>query len=137
MFYAKNTSNAEFLIHGDHVLRFVESRVEAQAVLAQYGFGADRLQEGRMYFDQAALSLRQVQEQWRKQMAATDAFHGDWKQVKRCYQVHLQAARRVLGRDAQHLLAPLGSRYASGWNMRAASTAPCSTPQPTKMRCSR
>lgn len=117
MFYAKKSSIAEFLIHGDHVLNFLENRVEAQAVLAQYGFGADRLQEGRMLFNQAELSFRQVQEQRRKQMAATDGFHNEWKQVKQFYQVHLHAARRVLGRDAghrdaQHLLAPLSSRYA-------------------------
>ncbi|MFN8439915.1 MAG: hypothetical protein U0175_04050 [Caldilineaceae bacterium] len=116
MFYAKKSSIAEFLIHGDHVLNFLESRMEAVAVLAQYGFGAAQMQEGRLLFEQAALSFRQVQEQRRKQMAATDGFHDEWKQVKQCYQVHLQAARRVLDnaghRDAQHLLAPLSNRYA-------------------------
>ena len=112
MFYRKNTSNAEFQIHGEHVLSFLESTPEALSRLAQYGMGAVQLQEGRNLFSEVLMLAQQVRDLRRKQVAATDSFHQDWKHAKQCYQVHLQAARRVLGRDAQQLLLPMPARYA-------------------------
>ena len=112
MFYTKKTSKAEFQLHGEHVLTFLESKPEAVSALAQYGMDAGQLQEGRSLFSEALTLALQVQDLRRQQVAATDNFHRGWAQVKQCYQVHLQAARRVLGRDAQQLLGPVPNRYA-------------------------
>ncbi|MFN8444390.1 MAG: hypothetical protein U0175_26640 [Caldilineaceae bacterium] len=111
MFYTKRTSNAEFQIHGEHALTFLESQPEALSVLEHYGIGVAQLQVGRTLFSEVLTLAQQVQELRRQQVAATDHFHAEWKLVKQCYQVHLQAARRVLGRDAHRLLTPMPERY--------------------------
>lgn len=114
MFYTKKNKISDFLVHGGHVLNYLENDPEAQALLAQYGIGPTQLQNGRMLFLQVQQRFRDMQALQRKRVSATDNFHQEWKLVRDSYQVHLQAARRVLGRDAQPLLRPLPAGYA-GW----------------------
>ena len=111
MFFAKDTSISQFLAHSIHVLNFLEGSAEAQALLAPYGMGPAQMQTGRMLVAQVQMASQQMSDQHSKQKAATATFYAEWKKVRQHYHLHVQAARRCLGRDASHFVTASPKRY--------------------------
>ena len=104
MYFTRNSSSRQFLAHGSHVLTFLEGSVEAQSLLSQFGMDGTQLQRGRTLLNQLQSALQQVDEQKSRQKAATDSFYAERWQVRQIYQLHVQAARRGLGREASHFV---------------------------------
>lgn len=118
MFYSPNTSIDTFLIHASHVFHYLENQPEAQALLVRYGMDGTRLQEGKALLAQVQNSHWTMRHQRRQQKVSTSSFHADWGQARRLYRRHRQAARDVLGPDANQLLQK-GLRNYAGWLAQA------------------
>ena len=118
MFYSPNTSIDTFLIHASHVFNYLENQPEAQVLLVRYGLDATRLQEGKALLTQVQTSHWTMRSQRRQQKVSTSSFHAGWDQARRLYRRHRQAAREILGNDANQLLQK-GLRNYAGWLAQA------------------
>ncbi|MFN8441782.1 MAG: hypothetical protein U0175_13470 [Caldilineaceae bacterium] len=111
MVFTRNSSIYQFLAFWIHILNFLEGSLEAQGLLERFGMNATQLQRGRALLTQLQAALQQVGEQRSKQKAATDSFRAEWRKARQLYQLHVQAARRGLGRDASHFVSASPKRY--------------------------
>ena len=111
MYFTRNTSIYQFLAFWIHILNFLEGSLEAQGLLERFGMNAAQLQRGRVLLMQLQAAIQQVSEQQSKQKAATDSLRAQWRKARQLYQLHVQAARRGLGRDASHLVGASPKRY--------------------------
>lgn len=111
MYLTRNSSIYQFLAFWIHILNFLEGSLEAQGLLARFGMNAEQLQRGRTLLNQLQTAIQQVSDQLSRQKAATDSFRAEWRRARQLYQLHVQAARRGLGRDASHLVSASPKRY--------------------------
>ena len=111
MYFTRNTSIYQFLAFWIHILNFLEGSLEAQGLLERFGINTTQLQRARSLLSQLQVALQQVGDQQSKQKAATDSFRADWRKARQIYQLHVQAARRGLGRDASHFVSASPKRY--------------------------
>ncbi|MFN8446940.1 MAG: hypothetical protein U0175_39465 [Caldilineaceae bacterium] len=112
MFYSPKASIDTFLIHGNHILTYLEGQAEAQTLLARYGLDGSRLQEGRSLLAQVQNDHWAMRNQRRQQKVSTINLHAEWAQARRLYRRHRQAAREVLNSDVSLLLRPGPKNYA-------------------------
>ena len=111
MYFTRNTSIYQFLAFWIHILNFLEGSLEAQGLLERFGMNATQLQKARALVNQLQAAIQQVSDQRSKQKAATDSFRAQWQKARHLYQLHVQAARRGLGRDASHFVSASPKRY--------------------------
>lgn len=111
MFFTKNSSISHTHQHIQHLLDFLEDSPIALGLLEAYNFGVGRLQEGRGLLFQAVAAYANAQVQLNLQKAATVAFHEQWIELRRLHQLHLLAARRVLGSESKTLLSKSPDAY--------------------------
>ena len=111
MFHTLTSSIRDFLIHVAHLLDYLFGSQMALDLLQQHNYSTAQLANGRLLLQEAQAAFDAVLDLQRKQKAATDAFNAELQQVQRYYQVHIQAARRILPRDAQRLLTRVPDAY--------------------------
>lgn len=114
MLYTKDSSIIKFAAHVNHILTYLEASSEALALLGRHGFAADRLYEGRVMLEQLQSAINQLEQRAVGRKAATDGFHQEWSEFRKLHQVHLQAARRAFGREAEQILGRRPNNY-MGW----------------------
>lgn len=111
MFHTLTSSIHDFLIHVAHLLDYLFGSSLALNLLQQHNYSSDRLASGRILLQEAQTMFDTMLDLQRKQKAATDAFNAELQQAQRFYQVHIQAARRILPRDAERLLTRVPAAY--------------------------
>lgn len=118
-----NQSIEARLLNAQVAISNAESDVEVQSYLAEFGYNAERLAEGRALYDRAQqLHQKQVKE-YGDQFAASDALKSAWHEARTQYMRFVKVARVALKseRSAYQKLDLTGERKRSlsGWLAQA------------------
>lgn len=105
-------SMAEFLSDADRALDNGLNDSEIASRLANFGYTAAKLQEGRALYEEARQLYQDQQRAYGDQYAATDDFETKWAAAREIYGRHIKLARIALegDRDALQSLGLIGKR---------------------------
>lgn len=103
---------AELLTDAERAIQNGLNEPEIAAKLAEFGYTAERIQEGQALYETALQLYQEQKARYGDQFGATDAFYAKWEEARTPYMRHVAVARVAFknDRDAWHKLGLEGRR---------------------------